>query len=197
MPTLPLPNLRARPHTARVESMQRRDPNLPVGGVDFRTGEPVLPREYTKKKFRAPLTARIRTRGASNPAEARAERGSPEKARDAVHLRPRIDDAGLRDSPFYARSPSLLPCPCSVPVVLARCAQPASAYSSDRMRRRLDATLSEMKKKHEMPVKGWRAVAAVHNAKNEVFRHSYKERMEEVEPRWQFAAYSLLIPQAR
>ena len=64
------------------------------------------------------------------------------------------------------------------------------------MRRRLDATLSEMKKKHEMPVKGWRAVAAVHNAKNEVFRQSYKERMEEVEPRWQFATYALLIPQA-
>ena len=111
MPTLPLPNVRARPHTARVESMQRRDPNLPVGGVDFRTGEPVLPKEYVKKKFRAPLTARLRTRGASNHAEARTHSGSSEKMRDAVHPRSRIDDAGLRDSPFFAaRSPSLLPC---------------------------------------------------------------------------------------
>ena len=63
--------------------------------------------------------------------------------------------------------------------------------------RRLEATLSEMKKKHEMPVKGWRAVAAVHNAKNEVFRQSYKARMEEVEPCWPFAVHVLLATQAR
>jgi hypothetical protein len=66
------------------------------------------------------------------------------------------------------------------------------ADGTDRTRCRLEATLTEMKRKHEMPVKGWRPVAAVHNAKNEMFRQSYKERMEQVDSIWQSAAYTLL-----
>jgi hypothetical protein len=45
---------------------------------------------------------------------------------------------------------------------------------------RLDVALTEMKKKYEMPVKGWREVAAVHNAKNERARENHKDKMEEV-----------------
>ena len=40
--------------------------------------------------------------------------------------------------------------------------------------------LTEMKKQYDMPVKGWRAVAAVKNAKTERFRDDYKDRMEQV-----------------
>jgi len=38
----------------------------------------------------------------------------------------------------------------------------------------------EIKKKYDMPVKGWRSVAALQNAKSEMFRDDYKDRMEEV-----------------
>ena len=65
MPIFPQPNLRRRPHTARTAPRQR-DPELPVGGVHFRTGEPVLPKEYAPKTFRAPLTSRIRPSGYSD-----------------------------------------------------------------------------------------------------------------------------------
>jgi hypothetical protein len=110
MPTLPLPNLRARPHTARIPSEHRRGWIQPVGGVDFRTGEPVLPKEYAPKPFRAPLTSRIRTRGTSNRSEAPGRSGSSEVAHNVAHPRPRVNDASLcEDLYFAARSPPLVP----------------------------------------------------------------------------------------
>jgi hypothetical protein len=48
--------------------------------------------------------------------------------------------------------------------------------------RRLDYALTEMKRKHDMPVKGWRPVAAIHNAKSERSREEHKEYMEQVAP---------------
>jgi hypothetical protein len=82
---------------------------------------------------------------------------------------------------------------CSAPSLSTGYAAPTKRRdATDRTRRRLEATLTEMKKQHEMPVKGWRPVAAVHNAKNEMFRQSYKERMEQVDSIWQSAAYTLL-----
>lgn len=59
MPTLPQPNVRLRPYTAHGS----RGPELPVGGVHYRTGDLVLPREYVRKKPpvpAAPLSARVR-----------------------------------------------------------------------------------------------------------------------------------------
>ena len=45
---------------------------------------------------------------------------------------------------------------------------------------RLDVALMEIKKRYDMPVKGWRSVAALQNAKSEMFRDDYKDRMEQV-----------------
>jgi hypothetical protein len=48
--------------------------------------------------------------------------------------------------------------------------------------RRLDCALTEMKRKHDMPVKGWRPVLAIHNAKALRFREEHKVHMEQVSP---------------
>jgi hypothetical protein len=44
----------------------------------------------------------------------------------------------------------------------------------------LDAALTDQKKKHDMPVQGWRSVSAVHKAKHEQWSWNYKEQMEKV-----------------
>ena len=46
--------------------------------------------------------------------------------------------------------------------------------------RRLDYALTEIKRKYDMPVKGWRPILAIHNAKSERFREKHKEHMEQV-----------------
>jgi hypothetical protein len=45
MPMLPQQNWRPRPYTARTSSHKPHDANLPVGGVDFRTGDVLEPKQ--------------------------------------------------------------------------------------------------------------------------------------------------------
>ncbi len=119
MPTLPQPNWRPRPWTTRGAS---RAPELPVGGVDYRTGELVRPRAHPRSKVLppAPLSARLRQAGrntysvhTSGSTTAR-ESGAQHEAKAGYELMP-----GCGESHFSrcATSPTT---PCSVECTFAR-----------------------------------------------------------------------------
>ena len=151
------PNLRKRPHTSRTASQSRRDADLPVGGVDFRTGEPVTPREYIPKKIHPPLSARILRPVTSRPRVFFEGRdlyatGDPRDKTTEPELTAEEEDEKLE----------------------------ALALAEKPSRQGLDFTLKQTKAKHKMPVEGWRAVAAVHTARHEKLRQSHKESMEEL-----------------
>jgi len=112
-------HLRQRPQTARTSSLRRGDPVFPVGGVDFRTGEPVHhPKESQRKKLSlaGSLSARMRPVGYS--ANRINVGGNTNFSRPSLPPCPPIPvDAASRESHF---SRSLLPTRSSVRVNRAR-----------------------------------------------------------------------------